>query len=234
MAHSLRFALTLLGSMALVFPALAGDGATPQADRARAPAAVKIGVVDLALVFKQYVKSAELEKRINDERDRLRGDLDEQKKSITNLVKELDLLDPTSETYMLKEDEKDAAVARFDRTKKRLEETIKKRWEEYNSQLLDDIELVVRAYGEEQGFTLIFKVDGKSSEESRMLAGLKSVLYYAKELDITPAVVELLNRRYEMVRAAGQGGGGARPAEKAGGGAPGATPGASKVAPGKP
>lgn len=192
-------------------PALAQERAQPQAAPARAPAGWKVGVVDLAAVFKQYRRSAELQKKIDEERERLQKDLDQQKTYISKLHMEMDALDRTSETYEIKEDEKDAAVARFDRTKRRLEERIKKRWEEYNLQLLEDIEQVVKAYGEEQSFSLILKVDPKATEETRFLAGLKAVMYFGKELDVTPAVVELLNRRYEEKQAKG----GAKPAAPA-------------------
>jgi len=180
---------------------LAQDRASAQAAPPRVSGEFKLGVVDLATVFKQYKKSSELEQKINEERDRLRKLLDEQKKIISKLLAEMDALDPLSESYQIKEDEKDSAVAKFDRMKKRLEETIKKRWEEYNLQLLEDIEQVVKAYGEEQRFTLILKVDGKPTEESRLLAGLKTVMYHSQDLDITAPVVVLLNKNFEDQRA---------------------------------
>ena len=194
-----RFASVLVLALACLVPcgAASAQGVPPPA------AAMKVGVVDLGLVFKQYKKSADLEERINLDRERLRGDLDQQKKAISELIKVMELLDPDSDTYRVKEDEKDAAVAKFDRTKKRLEETLKKTWERYNLELLDDIEKIVKAHGEEQHFTFILKVDGKQTEEQRMLVGLKAVLYSSRELDITPTIVEMLNRNYEISKVPG-------------------------------
>ncbi|HVY62004.1 MAG TPA: OmpH family outer membrane protein [Planctomycetota bacterium] len=193
-----RFASILLAAV-VALGAVSGGVARAQ----QAAPAPKLGVIDLAVAFKNYKKSAELEERINAEREQLRGDLEALKKEIAEKLKLMDALDPDSQSYIALEDEKDALVAKYDRKKKRLEETLKKHWEEYNAKLLDDIEKVVKAYGEDNRFTLILKVDGKVSEDQRLLAGLKAVLYSAKELDITGPIVDILNRNYEMSRGGG-------------------------------
>jgi hypothetical protein len=62
----------------------------------------------------------------------------------------------------------------------------------------------VKAFGEEQHFTLILKVQGTPSAEevealgALNLEALKGVLYYAGEVDITQPVVDILNRRYDL------------------------------------
>jgi Skp family chaperone for outer membrane proteins len=200
----LATAAALLIGAGIPAAAHAQDGPRVDPARVAAPAGQpKLGVVDLGTCFKQYKKSEELERKINDERERLKKDLDAQRSNISKLIKQLDDLlqsvDETSETYQIKEDEKDAAVARFDRTKKRLEEILEKRWKEYNLQLLEDIEKVVRAYGAERAFTLILKVDGGANDQQKMaLAGLRAVMYYDKALDITADVVTILNREWEL------------------------------------
>src|SRR5207237_292800 len=60
------------------------------------------------------------------------------------------------------------------------------------------IDAVVRAFGKENDFTLVFKVDSNPSEQQKMLAGMRAVMYYAKELDITSDIVAILNRRFEV------------------------------------
>lgn len=197
----LASALGIAGVHGLASAQQAGGGGLVARD-------LKIGAVDLASVYKQYKRSADLEQMINEKKDLLNNQLKDLEKEIKEVWKALDLLDPQSEAYQQKEDEKDMLVAKFDRMKKRRDEVLKKTWENYNLQLLDDIEKVVKAYGEDNKFTLILKIDGKPTEEQRMLVGLKAVLYSAKELDITPAIVELLNRNYDKTRNTSAPGGG--------------------------
>ena len=76
--------LTLAAALALgapAAPALAQDRGAAQVAPPRVGPEWKLGVVDLAQVFKQYKRSSDLEQKINDERDRgnrhrtTRGDL---------------------------------------------------------------------------------------------------------------------------------------------------------------
>lgn len=159
---------------------------------------LKLGVVDLAQVFKAYDKSAMLEKRINAEREEFQDQLTAQKNVISDLTKELDLLDMVSQSYQLKEEEKAVALARFKLMKRRIDVTMKQRFEDYNLELLDDIEAVVQEYGKERAFTLILKVQTQPLDSQKLLVGLKNVLYFADELDITKDVIVLLNRRYAL------------------------------------
>lgn len=183
--------------------ALAGAVGVLSARRADGlPDGMRVGVVDLASVFKDYEKSKELEKRINEERDQLRKGLDAQRDLITEIRKKMDLRDFDSPEYAELEEEKKIELARLELMKERLQRTIKERWEEYNLELLEDIENVVRAYGKQHGFTLILKVEDKPVDDMRfeklIQAGLKSVLYFTAEIDITADIVLLLNRRFRV------------------------------------
>jgi len=184
-----------------------GPGAVGQTPPV-ASAANKIGVVDLAKVFKNYRKSSELEKRINGERDKLKESIDGQRKKIQTLNREMDLLDVESEAYRTKEEEKQIELARFELMKERLQRTIKRRWEQYNLNLLEDIETVVKEYGKKNRFTLIFKVEGEPIEEHKLdklvQIGLKSVLYFSDPVDITDDVVPILNQRYTVGEKVGE------------------------------
>lgn len=193
-----RLALgAILGATLLALPVFALLPARVAAD-----SSYKIGVVDLATVFKSYTRSAELERRINAERDRLKDELDGQRKKIQEINRELDQMDVESEAYQLKEEEKRIELARFELMKERLQRTIKLRWEQYNLDLLEDIEKVVKDFGKQKGFTMIFKVEGEPIEEHKIekLAqiSLKSVLYFSSEVNITDEVVVLLNQRFAV------------------------------------
>jgi Skp family chaperone for outer membrane proteins len=201
----MRFSFTaLLFAAAVAVPAglvLSQERAV----RADGPPPFKVGVVDLATVFERYKKSKQLEQRINDERDRLKKELDDLRKEISEISKELELLDTSSQAYELKEEERKVSVAKFELKKERLESRIRKRWEDYNLEILDDIEAAVKKVGEEQKFTLILKVDGKPADD-RLMTGQyalaakasKTVFYASGDVDITKSVVDVLNRQFDL------------------------------------
>lgn len=198
---SARKALCVVAMLALLAPVAAAQTGGPQTGGVRGQD-LKVGVVDLAAVFKNYKKSAELETRINAEKDRLRESLDAQRERIKEINKQMDLKDIESEAYAMLEEEKRIELARFELMKERLQRTIKQRWEQYNLDLLQDIQDVVRDYGHEHGFTLIFKVEGQPIEEHKLdmlvQIGLKNVLYFSPQVDITVDVVTILNARYQV------------------------------------
>ncbi len=201
-----RFPIAALSAAALAAGSAAVFLARAGAARAEGPPPIKIGVFDLATVFKGYKKSKELEQRITDERDALKRELDDLGKQIMDITKELDMLDRATQAYELKEEELKVVAARRELKKDRFENRLRKRWEEYNLEILDDIEAAVRAFGEKNGFSLILKVEGKPLEDSRYLTGevllaakaSKSVLYAAPEIDISREIVEELNRRFDL------------------------------------
>lgn len=184
-----------------------------------APPEWKIGVVDLAAVFKEYHKSQDLERKLNAEREQLEKAIKTVRAKIDDIDKLMQPLDPNGETFRLHEEEKELEVARFQYLKRRRDEILKRRIEEYNLMLVDDIEQVVKQYGQEKKFSFILKSEGKAFEDNKLLLGLKAVLYYTHEIDVTKDIVEILNARF-----------------KAGGGVPPAPPPqrTEKDQPGKP
>ena len=59
----------------------------------------------------------------------------------------------------------------------------------------------MHVHGWELAKTTILKVDGKPTEEARILAGLKTVMYHSHELDITASIVALLNKNWDEKKA---------------------------------
>jgi Skp family chaperone for outer membrane proteins len=200
MKRALILALALLASG----PLARAQEARTQDAKGRPPADFRLGVVDLGKVFTSYKKTKDLEQRFNDERERLKKELDDLRKQISETTKELEMLDQASEAYAIKEEERAVLARKLEYKKERLEITIRKRFDEYRLQILDDIEQVVKAYGDEHHFTLIVKVEGAPTDQEKAVLGpmnleaLKSVLYFSNEIDITPAIVEILNRRFDL------------------------------------
>lgn len=196
----------LILTAAIAFAALFAQAqeARPQEAKGRPPGDFRLGVVDLGKVFTSYKRTKEYEQKFNEERDQLRKELDELRKQINEATKELEMLDQAAQAYALKEEERIILARRLEYKKERLEITIRKRFDEYRLKILDDIDSVVKKYGEEQKFTLILKVEGQPTDEERRLIGpmnleaLKGVLYYANQVDITQPIVEILNRQFDL------------------------------------
>jgi Skp family chaperone for outer membrane proteins len=182
-----------------------------------APKEWKIGVVDLARVFDGYLKSKELEKKLNEEKDVLEKELEAIRAKAREIAKEMDVLDATSQAFKDLEEQKAIEATKFELYKRRMEQVLKRRIEEYNVHLVEDIESVVKVYGQEKGYSFILKSEGKAFEDNKLLLGLKAVLYYTHEIDVTDDVIDRLNKEYKA--------GGAFAPRPAGGAAPGASPG---------
>ncbi|GIW70988.1 MAG: hypothetical protein KatS3mg102_0530 [Planctomycetota bacterium] len=204
-----------LGALAALAAAALGGAHIAAAQTTGPGGELRVGVVDLAGIFKGYRKRAVLEERINAERDQLKGELDELKKRVSDLNKEMDLLDRNSASWRQKSEEKDRLLIEYEIKKRWLEQRIKERWEEYNLALIADIEAAVRQYGSERGYDLLLNV-ADPSEEQKLLVGVKSVMYFSSRVDVTAQVVELLNRRWEL-----EGGAAPELAPAAGAGGPG-------------
>lgn len=168
-----------------------------------APAERRLGVVSLAHVFKQYRRSAELEARINVERDELRRELGRQKEAVASLERELEADERAGRPTDAKEGALDEAREAFKRMQPQVEAAIRGRWEEYNRLLLADIDRAVAAHGKEGGFALIVQ---SPSDTDRM----KSPVLYRDESvqleDVTAAVVERLNAEAAKPAPPGEGG----------------------------
>ncbi len=152
---------------------------------------MKLGVIEMDDIFKEYVRAKRLEDRINQEKKGLEDAIEKQRDRIIKLRKDAEFL--TGDALQDAEDEISIEVARLRLMKQRAEVTLKKKFEEYTTRVLGEIAEVVEEYGKKHDYTLILKVDSRKWGEDRLQAALRSVLFHSKTVDITDTVLTILN-----------------------------------------
>jgi hypothetical protein len=194
--HSRRDFLTLGGVAAgAAFGAtLVG---TQQAALAQT-AGLKVALVDIGVVFKNYQRKNALEKQINAKKDKLEAQGKQQAQIIENLRKALDLLKEGSELWRQKRKDLKLEAKKFEVMRDGMDEELKLEVENLTLQILDEIEERVREFGKSQAYDLIVKIDTKGwgdekFQERIFRAQVSSVLYYDAKLDVTNTIVAMLN-----------------------------------------
>lgn len=183
-------------------------------DKQPARRSVKIGVVDVGVLFKQYTRKDDLEQSINQERERMK---DSVKAEADRLKKMRDALDAQglrrdSIAWLEQADKIRVEQTRLEYTEKRLQLQLKKQVEEFTLQILGELEQTIGAYAKRYGFTLVLKIDEATNQETPaegedaaegslaeqfqeriFRAQISDVLYHKDEIDITQGVLDLLN-----------------------------------------
>lgn len=198
-----RYAISVAGVFLLALAALAVCfGAEPPAPAGPAdppaPLGFKVAVVDLADVFDRYQKSEVLEKDINRQRDEYEKQAVDRRTEINRLNEELKQLKETSESFQERKLEISRKMAELQTLTKQWREDLDKQYDDYTSQLLEEIDREIQAYGQREGYTLIFKKERPQPDTPRNVqVQLRGVLYHAPALEITDKIVELVNVKYQ-------------------------------------
>ncbi len=190
----IRTAIALaIAAPALVMLGVSGASAVARADE-NAPS-LKVGVIDLGAVFKGYDRAADLEKEINDEKDRLDSEQRELRSEAQKIRRELELAEPDSDEYETLSARLAALLGRLEHAKKRRDERLKERLEEYNGLVRADIKVAITEYGEAHGYNLILaRQSGDAGNEP--FFGATGVLFAKGVEDVTAGVTALLNEKY--------------------------------------
>ncbi|MCO5169755.1 MAG: OmpH family outer membrane protein [Planctomycetes bacterium] len=168
--------------------------------------ALKVGVVDIGLLFRDYKRKDTLEQAVNQERERIKTELEADAEEIRRRRQQLDkAFTPGTEPYNILRDEIKQAGFVYELKTERLQNQLKKRVEELTLQILDELNVTIRAYGERHGYDLILKSDredgleGLQSELTQQFqerifrAQISDVLYFAQQIDVTDGVKSQLN-----------------------------------------
>ncbi|MBX3469602.1 MAG: OmpH family outer membrane protein [Planctomycetes bacterium] len=177
-------------------PRQAGGGGRP----------LKVGVVDIGILFRDYKRKDTLEQAVNQVREQIKSDLEADAEEIRRKRIQLDkAFTPGTEPYSILRDEIKQATFVYELKTERLQNQLKKRVEELTLQILDELNATIRAYGERHGYDLILKSDreegleGLQSELTQQFqerifrAQISDVLYFAQQVDVTDGVKAQLN-----------------------------------------
>lgn len=174
---------------------------SPQARAQDKAGGLKIGIVDLGVVFNEYGKKRQLEVDIQKQKNLY----DEEIRKQTNMIRKLneDLEELKGDKYEELAERLQLEIARRDIMKKRYEKKIRDQLIDMTLKLLEEINATVAKYGRENGYALILKVDDQgfgAKEEFRekiFRAQVQSVLYFDKTIDLTEVVLKDLNKNFK-------------------------------------
>jgi Skp family chaperone for outer membrane proteins len=204
MANLKMLGLVIIAATAVIVavaPILSAEPpAAPSAAPAQTPAALKIGVIDLPIIFQKYKKSIEFENKIKAIMENTDKEFTARKKELEDLKEQLDgvrTTNPDSEKYqnLSREISKKSAIFKADQESALSD--IDKQVEKASQGFLTDITDAIKKFGKANGYSLILKSDSLPFESDlkamRAQLAQRSVLYYSDALDITNDVLNLLN-----------------------------------------
>jgi Skp family chaperone for outer membrane proteins len=204
-ARALLF-LAALASITLV----ANVSAQQQPKKKRPPRrALKVGVVDIGLLFQKYKRKDEFESSINEQRKRLKTELDQEYETLIKMRRELEksAFRKGSEPWLREAEKVKLAKFRWDLKKERMQSALKNEVEHNTLQILKEIKGSLGQYGKRYNYDLVLKTDNtdrsiKENERSDLVvhfqeeifrAQISDVAYFHNALNITDSVMSYLN-----------------------------------------
>ena len=162
---------------------------------------LKIGVVNLSSVFEKYTKREEFDKQLKALEKGYEKTVNEKRETIMMLREEAGLLDMGSESRNKKEEEIQKRSIDMEVFAKFAEQNLLKKYKEYFEDIYVDVTKEVKIFAKENNYDLIFKNEepeliSKEISDLQFKIGIKSVLYYSDAVDITPQIIEIINKRY--------------------------------------
>jgi len=172
--------------------------------------ALKIGVVDIGLLFQKYKRKDEFESSINEQRKRLKSELDKEYDVLVKMRRELEksAFRKGSEPWLREAEKVKLAKFRWDLKKERMQSALKNEVEHNTLQILKEIKGSLGQYGKRYNYDLLLKTDnsdraslgdGERSDlvvhfqEEIFRAQISDVAYFHGALDITQSVEKYLN-----------------------------------------
>lgn len=158
---------------------------------------LKIGVVDLGVLFHKFKKRAVLEERINAVKRDFEGKVKQMDKKLRMLEQQMGGLRGLKREQA--EDHMKMMLAQRRVMKARMEKRLKGQLLGMTMALLKEINAEIVKYGKEGRYSFIFKVDksglGKESYQDRIFQSqVQAIPYFDKSFDVTAAVLERLNK----------------------------------------
>ncbi len=178
-----------------------------QSQPAAAPAApVKIGLVDMARVFKEYNKFEDMRASLKAEMEVALAEAKRIAAEAEKVKEELKLLKAGSAEYIKRESDLAQLSSDFE-TKRKLANV---QYQRKEAEIFQDIYVdsvgVIKLYAEHFKFSMVMRFNSAELDKtnpSSLANGLnKLVIYHRPQDDITDAVIDYLNRKYTPVNPA--------------------------------
>ncbi|MEM7393649.1 MAG: OmpH family outer membrane protein [Verrucomicrobiota bacterium] len=162
---------------------------------------VKIGFIDLNRTFNEFSKTKQADAQLKDRADKFNAERKKMLEDYDALKEAIKTLREESQDEALSEDERKAKrdlavdklvelrefetkIRNFDaQRKKELEEQSKRE----RKRIIDEINVVLKDYAQNQGFTAVFDASGESLNQVPL------IIYYDEKLDITEDILGIIN-----------------------------------------
>jgi len=194
--------------LAAFIVAAQGQQGQPEAGATAATAnlPVKVGLVDMARVFKDYQKFADQRQGLADELESVRVDAQKIALEAKTIQEELALLKKDSPEFAKREADLARLQTEFETKRKLTNANAARRDAEIFEQTYVDASNVIKLYAEHFKFTMVLRFNSEplDSDNPQKLANSlnKLVVYHRPQDDITESVIEYLNRQYAKTRVA--------------------------------
>ncbi len=170
----------------------------PAVARADNGLGLKVGLIDIGLVFKKYQRKDDLEKEINALRESYEKQAQKQQDELDGMMKTMTLLKPDTDPWRQKKKEIKLLQSQIKVIRDGWDEELKIKVENLTLMILNEIEDRVKVFGEQNKYDLILKVDSQGWGDERFQerifrAQVSSILYHKPDLDVTNQVLALLN-----------------------------------------
>ncbi len=168
---------------------------------AAAPAGpVKIGLVDMARVFKEYNKFEDMRASLKAEMEVALAEAKKIAADAEKVKEELKLLKPGSAEFIKRETDLAQLSSDFETKRKVANVQYQRKEAEIFQDIYVDSVGVVKLYAEHFKFSMVMRFNSAELDKtnpSSLANGLnKLVIYHRPQDDITDAVIDYLNRRY--------------------------------------
>lgn len=168
---------------------------------AAAPAApVKIGLVDMARVFKEYNKFEDMRASLKAEMETALAEAKKIAAAAEKIKEELKLLKPGSPEFIKREADLAQLSSDFETKRKLANVTYQRKEAEIFQDIYVDAVGVIKLYAEHFKYSMVMRFNSADLDKSNptsVVNGLnKLVIYHRPQDDITDAVIDYLNRKY--------------------------------------
>ena len=170
---------------------------------------IKIGVVDINEIFDKSAKRIDLDQQLKDTEAEFKTEIESKKKIMIDLNEETQLLDLGSESRNTNIEILEKKNVELEGYAKFAENQLTKKYKKAFEVIYEEIIKEVDSFGKEGNYSVIIKKE-KPNLESNQLSdlqfkiGIRTVLYNSSAIDITQAVTERMNSRYQQEKASAE------------------------------
>jgi Skp family chaperone for outer membrane proteins len=167
---------------------------------------IKIGVVDINEIFDKYSKRTDLDQELKGIEAGFKKEIEDKKKVMIDLNEETQLLDLGSESRNTNIAILEKKNVELEGYAKYAESQLTKKYKNAFEVIYEEIIDEVNSFGKEENYSVIIKKE-KPNLESNQLSdlqfkiGIRTVLYNSSSIDITQAITDRINARYQQEKA---------------------------------